>query len=494
MAPARGGGRSSRHVFTCVVLPSVLLGIAIGSYGRSIHQLAVFLPGSVGVLSNKDAPITALGVGLFASSSSSPSSSNSTSATLGQDRASTQSYGTALGAKDDHYQSPVESMIPRFPNGIVEKEVVKHDRLVVESLAFVNSFKGGKKYLDLIQQRKQSNKSNSVSVSGHLRNKQLQVPSRTTSVPSPEPLTVVFLTVNRAVPYIAVALASLIRGHTPETFVERLSVHVCNLEKRKDRIQTFHLFDTLKERFPFITFHSWNEKYPELKSVRGYNVFMEEQRRDYVKALKICKEAAGPWCQIYEDDTLFPARFAQKFDKIISAKDVLESAGLGGSRKTIEIPISKLLMVKLYNPYNDPLSKERNIYSEMYGQEAYNSDRAITAMEARDEGKAPEETKYSFQISLSGYGIVSNAYPLSSVEPLIQYLETNKFQVGHPTDTSINFSFPMKSKKKVMEVTPSLVNHIGFYSENQDYKGQGATLSKSISTDVRFNIDDGHRR
>lgn len=485
MAPAPGGGRTGRHTFICLVLPSVLFGIAIGSYGRSIHQLAVFLPGSVGVLS-MDAPTTLLGSGLFASSSL------NSSGRLGQPGASDISNGTSHDVRDNGYQSPVESMIPNFPNRIVEKEVTKHDRLVVDSLAFVNSFNSAQKYLDLIQQRKQSQQSDSASVSGHLLNKQFHVP-RTPPVTSSEPLTLVFLTVNRAVPYIAVALASLIRGHTPEIFVERLNVHVCNLEKRSDRVQTFHLFDTLKERFPFITFHSWNEKYPELKSVRGYDVFMEEQRRDYVKALKICKEAAGPWCQIYEDDALFPARFAQKFDKIVGSKDVLESAGLGGSGKTIHIQKSKLLMIKLYNPYNDPLSKERNLYSEMYEQEAYDSDRAITAVEARDKGKFPDATKYSFQISLSGYGIVSNAYPISSVEPLIEYLETGNFQRGHPTDTSINFSYPMRSKKKVLEVTPSLVNHIGFYSENQGYKGHGAVLSKSISTDVRFNIDDGHR-
>ena len=485
MAPATGGGRSSRHTFVYLVLPSVLFGIAIGSYGRSMHQLAVFMPGSVGVLS-MDAPTTLLGSGLFASSSL------NSSGRLGLPGASAVSNGTSYGVQHNDYRSPVESMIPNFPNRVVEKEVTKHDRLVVDSLAFVNSFNWAKKYLDLIQQRKQSQQSDSASVSGHLLNKQLHVP-RPSQTSSPEPLTLVFLTVNRAVPYIAVALASLIRGHTPEIFVERLNVHVCNLEKRSDRIKSFHLFETLKERFPFITFHSWNEKYPELKSVRGYDVFMEEQRRDYVKALKICKEAAGPWCQIYEDDTLFPMRFVKKFDKIAGSKDVLESAGLGGSGKTMQIQKSKLLMIKLYNPFNDPLSKERNLYSEMYEQEAYDSDRAITAVEARDKGRSPDETKYSFQISLSGYGIVSNAYPLSSVEPLIEYLETEKFQRGHPTDTSINFSYPIRSKKKVLEVTPSLVNHIGFYSENQDYLGQGAALSKSISTDVRFNIDDGHR-
>ena len=440
------------------------------------------MPGSVGVLS-MDSPITPLGAGLFTASS------NITSAASGQPTASSSSNAAPHGIKDNGYQSPVESMTPNFPNRIVEKEVTKHDRLVVESLAFVNSFNSAQKYLGL--QKKQLKQSDKASVSGHLHNKQLLVPSRTPSASSPETLTLVFLTVNRAVPYIAVALASLIRGHTPEIFVKRLNVHVCNLEKRSDRIKSFHLFETLKERFPFITFHSWNEKYPELKSVRGYNVFMEEQRRDYVKALKICKEAAGPWCQILEDDTLFPARFAQKFDKIVGSKDVLESAGLGGSGKTIQIQKSKLLMVKLYNPYNDPLSKERNLYSEMYEQEAYDSDRAVTAVEHK--GKSPDETKYSFQISLSGYGIVSNAYPSSSVEPLIEYLETKNFQLGHPTDTSINFSYPMRSKKKVLEITPSLVNHIGFYSENQGYTEQGVTLSKSISTDVRFNIDDGHR-
>lgn len=206
------------------------------------------MPGSVGVLS-MDSPIIPLGAGLFTASS------NITSAASGQPTASSSSNAAPHGLKDNGYQSPVESMTPNFPNRIVEKEVTKHDRLVVESLAFVNAFNSAQKYLGL--QRKQLKQSDKASVSGHLHNKQLLVPSRTSSASSPETLTLVFLTVNRAVPYIAVALASLIRGHTPEIFVKRLNVHVCNLEKRSDRIKSFHLFETLKERFPFITFHSW---------------------------------------------------------------------------------------------------------------------------------------------------------------------------------------------------------------------------------------------
>mmetsp|Transcript_3133 Transcript_3133/g.6783 ORF Transcript_3133/g.6783 Transcript_3133/m.6783 type:complete len:435 (-) Transcript_3133:883-2187(-) len=426
-------GRSRRNIL--FIFPSVLIGFILGSYSSTIQRIATLTPQSFSLLLDLPAP-----------ANSNKSTTDNTSPEKELDHNTT--------TFDDRYRSPVESMLPHFANRAVEKEMAKHDRLVVDSLAYLTSFNSAQEYAELINRQPDSSKK----------------------------LTIVILTVNRAVPYVAVTLASLIRGHSKEEFAEKLNVHVCNLEKRPDRINTYYLFQTLRERLGgFISFHSWNEKYPELSSIKRKGIlYMEEQRRDYIKALTMCKEAGSKWCVVLEDDTVLP--------------DELECERLSGGNGTFVVDATKLMLVKLYAPFNNAFDKSgKSMSSKEYGRagEGYDKDRAIDVVEARENGESVKEVKYSLKLSTAGYGIVSNAYPAHILDPMIDYLTNNKFQQGQPTDTAINFLYYLKTKKTILEMRPSLVNHVGHYSENNN---GGASVGKRLSTDVRFQIDDAHRR
>ena len=436
-------GRSRRNIL--FIFPSIFFGFILGSYSSTIQRIATLTPGSLSLL--LDLPAT---------------SNKSTADNISPENELDHNATTF----DDGYRSPVESMLPHFANA-VEQEMIKHDRLVVDSLAYLTSFNSAQEYTELIKSQPENQSSKKI--------------------------TIVILTVNRAVPYIAVTLASLIRGHSKEAFAEKLNVHVCNLEKRPDRIKTYYLFQTLRERFGgFVGFHSWNEKYHELSSIKSRGIlYMEEQRRDYIKALTMCKDAGSKWCVILEDDTVFPVRFSEKFHRYVNA-DELRCERAGGHNGTSVVDFNNVMMVKLYAPFN-AYKSGKSLSSKEYGRagEGYDKDRAIDVVEAKENGESVKEVKYSLKLSAAGYGIVSNAYPAHILDPMIDYLMNTKFQQGQPTDTAINFSFLLYSRKIILETNPSLVNHVGHYSENQN---GGASVGKALSTDVRFQIDDAHRR
>ena len=455
----RWGCRGRHHVILCIILPSIIFGYVLRTYLSIIQSTTrtISIPGSLGFLI--DVP------------SQSICNHNTTRDALDPptDKKASPAKPQHNGTFDDGYRSPVESMLPHFGNRAIEQEMIKHDRLIIDSLAYLMSFNSARDYLELMKKQ-------------------------TKNTSSQQMITIIILTVNRAVPYIAATLASLVRGHSKEEFVNKLNVHVCNLEKRPDRMNTYNLFQTLQQRFTFINFHNWNEKYTELSSIRSRDVlYMEEQRRDYIKTLSMCKDAGSKWCVVLEDDTVFPVRFADKFNRYVNS-DELEFARAGGGNGTVKLKAqADLMMVKLYSPFNNQFDKSgKSLSTSEYGRDGYDIDRAIDVVEARKNCESVKEVKYSLKLSTSGYGIVSNAYPAHILAPMIDHLTKTKFQIGQPTDTAINFLYYLKTKKIILETVPSMINHIGHYSENAN---GGASIGEGrLSTDVRFQIDDAHRR
>ena len=445
-----------------LVFPSIFFGFFLGTYSNVIKQTAVFMPGSIG---------------LHFDFLAAPEDGRTNATKDLQNTTSNDSSNTK--PKSRTYQSPIESMLPDPSNPMLQRELMKHDRYVVDSLAYIQTFNSAQKY---------ATAQLSLRGSGNL----IVADSLRESATDENKITVVLLTVNRAIPYIAVALASLLRGHSPKEFVQDFNVHVCNLEKRSSR-RTYPLWDILKERLPFLTYHDWTDKYPELKSIRQSTVlYMEEQRRDYVKALKICKEASTKWCIVFEDDVVFPNRFADKFNRLIGRNDKIDFERLGGNG-TIAVDASKVFMVKLFNQHNreGAGAKEGGFSDEKYIRNRYDLERAVDVLEMREKGLDMEEVQYNFRMSLGLYGLVSNAYPSTTLHQMIDFLENSNHQLGMPTDTLLGANFMFKSKKKALEINPSLVNHIGFYSEGEN---NGASLGLGrLATDVRFQIDDAHR-
>ena len=380
----------------------------------------------------------------------------------------------------NNYQSPVDSMLNGFPNDAMEREIQKHDRWVVDSQAFLHTF-DAEKYQ-----------------------------GASTSTNHKKLMTIIVLTINRSVPYVSVVLSTLIRGHTPEVFERYIDLHVINIERRPDRTPNTYFADLQRKLGSFIHFWDWSDHYKETDHIRKMNkpqvLYMEDQRIDIIRSLKLCKERNSAWCLLVEDDAVFPVGFAFKFDQYINVERYENATLPGGAKQNYDSPqlepgadnstgpvmSGRLGFVKLYVPYNDGLAdglgkgkSGGNIKAAEYSLDDYHRERALDLYE--EDTLKNAEVHYRVQASWTMYGGVANSYPKDKLDMLISYLQHTKRFKNYPTDTLLNFDFIVGTKLALLETHPSMVGHIGYYRENLD-AGRGIG---EISTDIRFKIDDG---
>lgn len=383
------------------------------------------------------------------------------------------------------YQSPVDSMLNNFPNDAVETEVKKHDRWIVDSLAHINTFSAddAKQYTSI---------------------------GPTAS--SPKLITMIILTVNRAVPYVAVTLSTLLRGHSPNTFMQYIDLHVINIERRPRRTPYTFFTDLERRLSSFIKFEDWQSGYKETEHIAKMNnpqaLYMENQRIDIIRSLKICKERKSQWCLIIEDDAVFPVNFVGKFRTYVDV-DKYENATLpGGPSQTYDSPPldpaadnstgpvyrGRVAMVKLYVPFNDAMvltsqadnvRSGGNIKASDYSMDSYRMNAALDLYEAKDMQKIKVE--YKIRASWTMYGGVANAFLYDKIDMLTAFLSTKKRMQAYPTDALLNYDLTVETKLSLLETHPSMVGHIGYYREHLD-AGRGIG---EISTDIRFQLDDG---
>ena len=90
------------------------------------------------------------------------------------------------------------------------------------------------------------------------------------------------------------------------------------------------------------------------------------------------------------------------------------------------------------------------------------------------------------------YGTVAMLYTRQSAIQLVEYLQSVGVDPIHNADEFINADeyFPTVTGVKRKHVTPSLVNHIGYYSERMAHvKARG--MFSQLNTDSRFMYDGG---
>ena len=100
----------------------------------------------------------------------------------------------------------------------------------------------------------------------------------------------------------------------------------------------------------------------------------------------------------------------------------------------------------------------------------------------------PRKRKYTVSNREYKYGAVANLYTHESARKLIAYLEELVvFDPEHNADEYINDgeNFPLASGAPRKQVEPSLVNHIGFYSERM-MRDTSRGMFAQLNTDVRF--------
>ena len=157
-----------------------------------------------------------------------------------------------------------------------------------------------------------------------------------------------------------------------------------------------------------------------------------------------------------------------------------------------------LAAISLYFPYNDPhRNTKTTLWMSSYGAgERYamdqNASSYTVASESKNDGK---QLRYKLEDDRTPYGIVATAYPMKNgiVEKLLAALKREpSWNVSQPTDMEIMGSF-VKGRKR-LKTTPSLVDHIGYYSEhrNEDKFLIGGKYGfVHISKDIRFQLRDG---
>ena len=332
---------------------------------------------------------------------------------------------------------------PNYPNRAIANEMARADHYVVDSVAYLAGFEDG------------NNKSYTIATNAE-----------------PKPITLIVLTVNRSVPYLAVLVASLLRGNEPQTLAKNINWHIINVERRACKCH-FQLFDDLEARLPFITFHDWSRKYSftELSDFGfGWHnnskaQFFGGQQIDYFRALNLCLEMGSAWCSIMEDDVILTHDYVGKFLRLVS--EIKED--------------ENILTVSSYNSFNDRFSKKRKITSNAYAEsQQYEEDR--TAQKYID----PSTSKIRYQLDdlTRTFGISANSYPRKVIGNVLQYIKEKC--KGLVTDLCImremNSDKPGYAKKAA---SPSLANHIGHYSEHR--LGYDPTF-EWMSSDARFQI------
>lgn len=158
---------------------------------------------------------------------------------------------------------------------------------------------------------------------------------------------------------------------------------------------------------------------------------------------------------------------------------------LSANSHSLRCIVSPLRHRKLFYNWNDGHTKWG--LSKKYSKNDYPTDRVLDMFEAKTEGENVEETKHRVFFSRAGYGAVADAFHVTVVPKLIDFLERRDTGGTYPVDAQINHKFIAAFNFDRLVLSPSIVNHIGYMSEHAN---DAHLNTRRISTDVRFQLDD----
>jgi len=419
-----------------------------------------------------------------------------------------------------NYTSPVESLFRDhdFPNDAVERELRRHDRFVVESLAYIARFddRSTAKFVDAETKFRASSSSAGAAGRG------AGVGGGSGNGNGGKPIALVVLTAHRDVPYLAVLVSMLLRGHDPAVFAESMDVHIVNVERRPGRRDYYPLFEDLRRKIgTFVHFHDWTAIYPQHSDL-GDRTYRADQRIDYVRAMRLCQSESSSevegspsrWCVLMEDDAVPAVDFATKFRRYVD-RDIFPNATESG---TDDVALEDVFLLRLYTPFapfqwrkvkeppttagrrqgqqgaagqNVILANQGERYKPTHKEMIYNANRALDYNEAQYRGVLPAEKKIAYKVKYNPerYGTVAIAYPTITLNRTIAYLERTDSRKGITSDISLGFDadpFLREENLNRLGTVPSLVNHLGIYSDHS-----GGDWGRGVSTDIRFKLDDG---
>lgn len=271
-----------------------------------------------------------------------------------------------------------------------------------------------------------------------------------------------------------------------EAFLEKVELHLLNTEKRPERID-FRLVNEVLGRLPFVhEIHNITYRDVIYKDEEEDPDFREQFISDQLSGLNICIESGLPYCVMMEEDAVVPVDFVQTlWEQVI---EPLEREGALDS-DSVE---GKVSLISLYSYHNLVFFGDARLHYPSYSRGVYNEERSKSNTERKAEGLPPHEAKYKVNKKDYMYGTVAMLYTRESALKLISYLRMVGVNPEHNADEFMNADhyFPRYMGVPRKSVEPSLVNHIGFYSERMaDVKANG--MFSQLNTDARFMFDAG---
>lgn len=331
---------------------------------------------------------------------------------------------------------PRISLIQDFPTAAVEAEIHKHDRMIVEGMHFIRTLSPQelKRWEPTVEQKQQQ----IVCVNVYI--------------------------CNRDVPYIDTFMMGLMKGQSPARLNSYLQINLLNTERKPQRLSFPHLNRTLA-KLPFVnSIHNFSAN-----SSLDADIFRTQFFLNTIRGLEICLESNLPWCLVLEEDSITPVGFVDKLEEFVIDK-------LKGKE-------DQLSVVSLYAYYNLKYSGEEQLVLPKYSRLRYEKERAKSNAELQ----TPYHANYTLEEKEYLAGTVALLYSRASLVKVLAYLREKSKKIEIDADVYINQYFPGVIGYPRLHVTPSLVNHIGFYSARMGTL-DGAMFTQ-LNTDVRFQFD-----
>jgi GR25 family glycosyltransferase involved in LPS biosynthesis len=293
---------------------------------------------------------------------------------------------------------------------------------------------------------------------------------------------------NRRIPYINALLMGLSSYSSKETEKDILKaeIHLLNTEKRKERLHFRYLKDKLS-KLPFVhEVHNITYRDEIYRNITDRElIFREMFISDEISGLKICLESGFAYCIMMEEDAVVPVDFMTLLDDQVIAP--LEKEGV------IRIDGSgSISVLSLYSYYNLVTKGHLRLHYPSYTKRQYDKD--ATKMNSERFSRAMPPFRHDYEITEQEYmyGTVAMMYTRDSAQKLVNYLQKVGVDPIHNADEFMNADeyFPSEIGIPRKHVQPSLVNHIGYYSERMaNFKARG--MFSQLNTDSRFMFDPG---
>mmetsp|Transcript_3308 Transcript_3308/g.5880 ORF Transcript_3308/g.5880 Transcript_3308/m.5880 type:complete len:395 (-) Transcript_3308:291-1475(-) len=257
----------------------------------------------------------------------------------------------------------------------VQEEARRHDRLIVESVAYFGSMTASDVAEMNAVGRKHTNASD---------------------------LCITIFSANREMPYLHALLMALFTGQKLERLLSFAQFNILNTEHRPERAEFPRMRDLA--RFEFVNFYNASELHP-LPADTNFNVHF---RRDTITALDICIESKLPYCLVLEDDAVTNVGFIDNLERFVIQR-----------LKNNEIEAA---FVQLFSAHSHPWTDTHVDNKNYVDSGLYEAERSKTNRERRSKGLDPYTPNFETNEATHEYGAVANLFALEMAQRLRGFL------------------------------------------------------------------------